>query len=50
MNNLKYLKNELIEINIENEKFADAIILKYQEKILNMLEEEIKKAMINKEL
>lgn len=49
MNNLKYLKNELSEINIENEKFADTIILKYQDKIINMLEEKIKKAMINKE-
>lgn len=49
MNNLKCLKNELSEINIENEKFADTIILKYQDKIINMLEEKIKKAMINKE-
>ena len=38
MNNLKCLKNELSEINIENEKFADTIILKYQDKIINMLE------------
>lgn len=50
MNDLKDLKNELKEINIENEKIADIIILKYQEKIINMLEEKIKKAMINKEL
>lgn len=49
MNNLKCLKNELSEINIENEKFADTIILKYQDKIINMLEEKIKKAMVNKE-
>lgn len=49
MNNLKCLKNELREINIENEKFADNIILKYQDEIIKMLEENIKKAMINKE-
>lgn len=49
MDDLKDLKNELKEINIENEKNADIIILKHQEKIINMLEEKIKKAMINKE-
>lgn len=49
MDDLKELKNELKEINIENEKNADIIILKHQEKIINMLEEKIKKAMINKE-
>ena len=49
MDDLKDLKNELKEINIENEKNADIIILKHQEKIINMLEEKIKNAMINKE-
>ncbi|MBD7915865.1 hypothetical protein H9660_11990 [Clostridium sp. Sa3CUN1] len=50
MKDLKCLKNELNEINTENEKFTNQLIMKYQDRIIEILEEEIKKAMMNKEM